>query len=286
MRLESAHMDKKLLLIRHLYGEADEETKLNELLDDPDLKEEYQALSEAKFWLDHTKSEKPSATAVDHVLAMALNPDNPEAVKKPVASTSDTGASETSASGTSAPETSTVGTDQNAARVDRPPVARQRFNKRFVGISAFAMVIVITTLIGYQWFAPNGSMVSPALENQVASDVDAAPEMKALTEGEALMSDIEERQEADVAAGLTSASASQTMRSASPSTVGGVAIDSTLPDWDRVDDIIRYKQRIDMLLEQNQDLAWDEPAVPLEMLQPDRLSNPQLQQARSRSNNN
>ena len=52
-------MDKKLQLIQHLYEEADGETRLNELLDDPELKQEYQALSEAKFWLDHSKREKP-----------------------------------------------------------------------------------------------------------------------------------------------------------------------------------------------------------------------------------
>ena len=64
------------------------------------------------------------------------------------------------------------------------------------------------------------------------------------------------------------------------------SVDTSMPDWDKVDDIMLYKQRIDMLLEQNQDIAWDETAVPLESLSTTRPSDSQLRQAGSRANNN
>ena len=285
MRLESAHMDKKLLLIRHLYGEADEESKLNQLLEEPDLKEEYQALSEAKFWLDHTKREKPTDDALQNVLAMAAHPDNLEAG----------GPSANSApADTAHPIPDTGSTKPNdagpSARSDRAPMPRQRLKRRIFGLSSFAMAIVITAIIGYQWFAPGNSTDSVAFEQQVASGADANPEMKSLNEAESLISGSEAPEESDLTADFADAEdqlSEQMQRSAANSpALTAASVDSTLPDWDKVEDIIRYKQRIDMLLEQNQDLTWDEPAVPLEMLAPDRLSNPQLQQTRSRSNNN
>ena len=283
MRLESAHMDKKLLLIRHLYGEADEESKLNQLLEEPDLKEEYQALSEAKFWLDHTKREKPAPDALQNVLAMAANPGNLDAHEVP---------------GTASPETAlpdhkVAAPDQKATepekpRTDRPPVARQRFKRRIFGLSAFTMAVVITTLIGYQWFAPGNSVVAPAFDNQVSAEAEVNSELKSTAE--AVAAGAARLDDSDNSADLLEAEAQPSLQMArsapSASALADAAVDSTLPDWDRVDEIIRYKQRIEMLLEQNQDLAWDETAVPLEALQPDRLSSPQLQQARSRSGNN
>ena len=47
-------MDEKLQILRELYGEGeDREVVRQRLQEDPALWEEYQALSEAKFLLDH-----------------------------------------------------------------------------------------------------------------------------------------------------------------------------------------------------------------------------------------
>ena len=268
-------MDKKLLLIRHLYGEADEESKLNQLLEEPDLKEEYQALSEAKFWLDHTKREKPAADALQNVLAMAANPDTPEVA-------------DTTSHNKGEPDLKA--SEPEKARADRPPVARQHFKRRIYGLSAFTMAVVITAFIGYQWFAPGTSSVAPVFDNHAAAEADVASELKSKKETQSLASRAELLDDADVGSDLMEAEAEPSLQmarsAASAPAIADMVVDSTLPDWDRVDEIIRYKQRIEMLLEQNQDLAWDETAVPLEALQPDRLSSPQLQQARSRSDNN
>ena len=64
-------MDKKLQLIQHLYGEADDRNALRELLQDEDLNAEYQELNEAKFWLDHTSQERPDQAVLDTILSAA-----------------------------------------------------------------------------------------------------------------------------------------------------------------------------------------------------------------------
>ncbi|MBX2820780.1 MAG: hypothetical protein KTR29_13895 [Rhodothermaceae bacterium] len=268
MRLESAHMDKKLQLIQHLYEEADGETRLNELLEDPELKQEYQALSEAKFWLDHSKREKPSSESLQAVLALAMHSD--EATPHNAASPSRSNKS-------------------SSRRTDREAVPRQRsFRKRAFGITTFVMATMITAFVGYQLFTGNNSLLAPQAQDQFIQEKSSAPQAE-LTDDASFADGVEARQRSnevrEEASGLLEA---QRLDQEAPSVASlqPASVDTSMPDWDKVGDIMLYKQRIDMLLEQNQDIAWDETAVPLESLSTTRPANSQLRQAGSPANNN
>ena len=265
-------MDKKLQLIRHLYDEADEETRLNELLEDPELKQEYQALSEAKFWLDHSKREKPSSDTLQAVLAMAMNPDSAHAPA------------------TEAPSHASKTTSR---RPDRGAVPRQRSSrKRSFGITAFVMATMITAFVGYQWFAGNNALLDATGPQAMKQESVAAPnaEMEMADDAGFAAQELtsqEARQDADLIMDAQRANQALSEAALAPglANIQAASVD-TMPDWDKVDDIMIYKQRIDMLLEQNQDIAWDETAVPIESLQTTRPNDQRLRQAGSRASNN
>lgn|GEM_PF-1548011 len=260
-------MDKKLQLIQHLYEEADGETRLNELLEDPELKQEYQALSEAKFWLDHSKREKPSADSLQAVLALAMNHEaaSPEA------------------------DSSTRSNKSSSRRADRGAVPRQRsFRKRAFGITTLVMATVLTAFVGYQLFTGNNSLMAPQAQDQFTQEKLSAPQAE-LADDAVVTDGIEARQRSNEAREEASRLLeAQGLAQEAPSVASlqPASVDTSMPDWDKVDDIMLYKQRIDMLLEQNQDIAWDETAVPLESLNTARPVDSQLRQAGSRANNN
>ena len=261
-------MDKKLQLIQHLYEEADGETRLNELLEDPELKQEYQALSEAKFWLDHSKREKPSSESLQAVLGLAMNP---EGIATPEAASS------------------SRSKKPSSRRADRDAVPRQRsFRKRAFGITTFVMATVITAFVGYQLFTENSSLLAPQAQDQITQEKLSAPQAE-LADDAAFSAGIEAGQpstEAREEVGRLLEAQSLDQEAPSVASLQPASVDTSMPDWDKVDDIMLYKQRIDMLLEQNQDIAWDETAVPLESLSTTRPSDSQLRQAGSRANNN
>ena len=273
-------MDKKLQLIRHLYGESeDRDTPLRDLLQDETLKEEYQELSESKFWLDHTMHERPEEDVLDKIFAAAQQATNASAA---------------------APAPAASGTKQRATRTrqraDRAPVANKpKPRRRLFAPIAGVLMLFATVGIGYQlMFSPNAALdqfATQELSNTVApqsmdkatssfadSDMMEAEEAKkesisnpAAALPEALVADMQLESESRNEAGLTLSSAT--------------IADTSLPAWNEdLDEVLRFQRRIDMLLEQNQDLAWDEAAVPLEMLPAGRPANPGVRQAGSRRN--
>lgn len=67
------HMDRKLQLIAHLYDEdLDGLEPLGSLLEDPDLRAEYEAMGETRFGLEHRERVRPDPRLVDAVVAAAL----------------------------------------------------------------------------------------------------------------------------------------------------------------------------------------------------------------------
>lgn len=58
-------------ILLHLYDEATGAEDLRSLLRDEELRQEYAALSEAKFRLDHLKKERPDPFVLDAILAAA-----------------------------------------------------------------------------------------------------------------------------------------------------------------------------------------------------------------------
>lgn len=71
-------MNKELQLIQHLYGEREEHFALRETLETSEaLHDEYQALSEAKFYLDHRRRQRPDAAILDQIMAAAAHVSEP-----------------------------------------------------------------------------------------------------------------------------------------------------------------------------------------------------------------
>ena len=276
-------MDKKLQLIRHLYGEAEDRSELNKLLEESDLQKEYQALSEAKFWLDHSKREKPSPDVLQHILQLTVSPDSPPAAAP-------------------APRMDSV-------RPDREALPRQKTSRRIVfGRVSLVMATLVTAILGYQWyFSGAGPLSAPMLEQSVAEGdaldesiaTEAAPldassrmdqpstELRSTLEKESLGGALAEQPEEALNRQNQqfATPSAQSLADVQPATAPLLA-DSSLPDWDKVDDVIRYKQRIEMLLKQNEDLTWDQPVVPLESLPGSGPLDQRLRQARSRASGN
>ncbi len=68
-------MDERLHIVRLLYGEGGDPAELRRLLEDEALRAEYQALSEAKFHLDHRRRVRPAPAVIDRILAAAAHPE-------------------------------------------------------------------------------------------------------------------------------------------------------------------------------------------------------------------
>ncbi len=64
-------MEKKKNILLHLYGDPDAEGDLRSLLGDDDLQREHQALSEAKFRMDHLSRSRPDPNTIDRIVAQA-----------------------------------------------------------------------------------------------------------------------------------------------------------------------------------------------------------------------
>lgn len=74
MSSASNNMDKKLLLIQHLYGEREDAEELKELLRDPVWRAEYQALRDVKRKLENRALRRPVTApedAVDQIVVSA-----------------------------------------------------------------------------------------------------------------------------------------------------------------------------------------------------------------------
>ncbi len=258
-------MEKKLQLIRHLYGEADDRTELRQLLDEPELNEEYQALSEAKFWLDHSKRERPAPEVLQRIESMALQPAAPEG---------------------------RVGSSTRFSpqRQDRAAHPRKR-GRRFVGAASLVLATLITAVVGYQWMATNALV--PAFEDKeqpaaLSADAESMPGSANRAFAD---SDLSERREDAAGRAMPAPQevADEALRKSSTSQpalassgASSFEADTVMPDWDKIDDLMRYKQRIDMLVEQNEDLTWDQAVVPLESFPSNSPRLQQLRQAGSR----
>ncbi len=262
-------MDKKLQLIKHLYGESeDHDTPLRDLLQDDALKHEHQELSESKFWLDHTMHERPEQDVLDKIFAAAQQ-----------------------ASDAAPPVVPVNLPDRRTRREDRAPVANKpKVRRRLFAPIAGVFMLLATVGIGYQLLlapeaelnqvasqqlqkatAPASADRAPAFAESDALGSEEAKESRfeSTPPAEALLADIQTENERSDNARLTLSSAS--------------VADTSLPEWNEdLDDVLRFQRRIDMLLEQNQDLAWDEAAVPLELLPTGRPADAGVRQAGSR----
>jgi len=109
-------MKERKNILLHLYGDPEAEGDLRSLLRDEELRAEHEALSEAKFSLDHARRQKPDPAVLDRVLAQA------------------------------------AATGKPGYRTDRPPVWRNRSLRRVL-IPAVSMAAAIVFAVGYGLFS-------------------------------------------------------------------------------------------------------------------------------------
>ena len=127
-------MEKKIQLLRYLYGEAEDSAELRKLLQDPEIMEEYQTLSEAKFWLDHVKRERPDPHVLDQIREAAAQ------------------------GGVVAPS--------RPSRRDRAPLARRRIVRTPVfRYASTVLVLFIAVAIGY-WQINPADLATKAEESE------------------------------------------------------------------------------------------------------------------------
>lgn len=131
-------MDKKLHIVRLLYGET-ERSETRDLLGDESLREEYQALSEVKFYLDQRRGARPDAAVLNQVFAAARG-------EVPV----------------------------HARRPDRAPVARQAAPRRrllWVG-AALSLVVAAAVVLVAPWSSTEEA--APTLADRAEITLDPA----------------------------------------------------------------------------------------------------------------
>ncbi len=220
-------MEKKLQLLSHLYGEAEDATPLPELLQDSDLASEYQAMSEAKFWLDHSIPASPDPDVVSRILAAAAG----AGVPPPVAFT------------------------------DRAPAPRNAAGARkktwSLAAAALSLVAVASFVLVNRTPSFNPSAFEPIAEQEAPAAFEADALSKAAPR--ALADDLAERRE-------VAADSGERLGAATAGAAALASAESTHPAWEETEALIQYKSRIDHLLEQSEDLSWDEMVVPLEAL--------------------
>ena len=218
-------MDEKLHIVHHLYGEDTDPAELRRLLEDEALREEYEALSEVKFHLDHRKRARPDAQVIDRIVAAAAPPQRGATARK---------------------------RRDRAAHPGRTP-------RRFRAIGAVSAVLAVVLAVGigldqFQSFIPSAS--DAAMEAPAAEEVEAfsgdAPATAGTRPPEPLR--LEERR----AARPDAPAAHET--GFLDDNVAGEA-NEALPSWDEADELLRVHRRIEMLRARSPDLAWDESAV-------------------------
>lgn len=228
-----ALMDRRLHILQELYGEGDDRAEARRRLnEEAELWEEYQALSEAKFMLDHRRRERPDSLVLEHIMAAAAG----------------------------APSADGAG-----RRRDRRPVPHLAARYRAFGMvsGVLALVMVIGTGV-WQVLRPPAETTPVQHESALAEAPPAREEREP-----AGVSDPQAGagRSTGEATPRPQAPALADSRAAAPPVAeppAGVDEDAAAAlAWDASDDVLELHRRIEML-EEGVGLQWDEPPVPLE----------------------
>jgi hypothetical protein len=223
-------MDKDLRYLLHLYGEAPPP-------EDPSETESHdaRALAEMKSVLDQRPRISPPESVIRDVLAAA------------------------------GPNLSPVGSRN---RADRKAVPRRPLARRMVGAASGMLVLLLAALVAL-WSVDDGNETLTPEPTAVAADQIVPEETRFVDTFEA------EPTRSAVAARSESAPREVTREAAYRTPVQVVstgpsspAVEQTLPGlaWDDSDDLRDVHRMINVVQSRGQDIEWDEPAVPLELL--------------------
>ncbi len=247
-------MDETLRIVHHLYGEDTDPADLRRLLEDEALRQEYEALSEVKFHLDHRKRARPDAQVIDRIVAAAATPQR------------------------------SATPHQRHDRAARPGRATRRF--RAIGAVSAVLAVVLAVGIGldpFQSFIPNASQTDTVMEAPAVVEDAEALEIHALRmEAPAAAEDAEaleirvSPEEALATAGARQPESLRLVesRAVQPNTpalaeraeredafLDDARDEASVPSWDETDELLRVHRRIEMIRARSLDLTWDEAAV-------------------------
>lgn len=221
-------MDEQLQIVHHLYGEDTDPADLRRLLEDEALREEYEALSEVKFYLDHRQSARPDPKVIDRIVAAAAVPQRSAMPRKD--------------------------------RAARPRQALWRF--RTVGAVSAVLAVLLVIGIGlaqFQSFAPS-SFQDEAMRQAPA----AAEEAEALSEEAPVIADT--AQPSSMRLELNRGARRADEPPPAPVEREAAFLDdardvASVPSWDDADELLRVHRRMEMIRARSLDLTWDEAAV-------------------------
>ncbi len=229
-------MDETLRIVHHLYGEDTDPADLRRLLEDEALRQEYEALSEVKFHLDHRKRARPDAQVIDRIVAAAATPQHSATPHK------------------------------RHDRAARPGRATRRF--RAIGAVSAVLAVVLAVGIGldqFQSFIPNASQTDTAMEAPAAAEDAEALEIQALSEGAPATAGA--RQPESLRPGESRAVQPNVPALAEredaylDDILVGEVKEEAVPSWDDAGELLRVHRRIEMIRARSLDLTWDEAAV-------------------------
>ncbi len=232
-------MDEMLRIVHHLYGEEADPADLRRLLEDEALRQEYEALSEVKFHLDHRKRARPDAQVIDRIVAAAATPQH------------------------------SATPHQRHDRAARPGRATRRF--RAIGAVSAVLAVVLAVGIGLdqlQSFIPSASQTGAVMEAPAAAEdaealeIRAVPEEAPATAGTRQPESLRLEQSRAVQPNALALPARAEREDAFLDDIlVGEVKEEAVPSWDDADDLLRVHRRIEMIRARSLDLTWDEAAV-------------------------
>jgi hypothetical protein len=226
-------MERRLDILRELYGEGDDGPALRESLrHDDELRQEAQALSQVKFRLDHRRRQRPDAAVVDRVVAAARDASPLHATR----------------------------------RRDRGAVPHRRWRMAAFGsVGALTTVLLAVSISFWQW--PSSE---PTSTPSVATDSVPGSFQRDLPTP--LLAEEPAAAEPAPRATSRPAPPATTMRgrpmTAQVAVVADSADEGDWPAWDDADDMLRLHRRIELLQAGSAGTVWDESPIPQDLLYP------------------
>ena len=237
-------MDTRLQIVERLYQEEDVNhvPRPSESDAGDSLSPEFQAMSLAKFWMDHRSRQRPDAAVVDRIVEAA-------------------GAA-------------SRGEMPGVVRVDRSPL-------RLLTSPRFRMAVAATLVVAIAGIGVWRAVLTPSNPSDTA--VNSKPGIDKMDEDGAMYEALAEREEAPAerkSAAPAFADAyrvgdevarrdspdDSSMRAGRMNAPAPAVMAATATDWDESDELIRLRQRIDLLQSRQAGEGWDKPVVPLEMM--------------------
>lgn len=227
-------MDTRLQIVERLYEEGENHVPHPQQSETgEDLTREFQAMSQAKFWMDHRRRQRPETAVIDAVVEAAAA----------------------------------------AARGEVPGVTRSdRSPLRLIIAPRVRWAVAATLVLAIAGLGLWRVALSPPVPARFGSDEDA-PRNEALAERE----ESKPQQKIEMPALADAIAPAETSsRLDSADDVSGraglaaaetpAAMTAASIEWDETDDVVRLRQRIEMLRARQTDEGWDKPLVPLEMM--------------------